>query len=107
MRRDGATVFEECLDQGLIDPATFGLTPAGETIASIVGATSLILAVDAERMGAPCQKCSAGPRMEIKIADDGLLEDLRDHVTEQVRANLQSRSIGIEPDGWPKIVQVR
>lgn len=45
--------------------------------------------------------------MEIKIADDGLLEDLRDHVTEQVRANLQSRSIGIEADGWPKIVQVR
>jgi hypothetical protein len=53
------------------------------------------------------RECSAAPRMEIKIADDGLLEDLREHVTEEVRAHLESRSIAIEPDGWEKIVQVR
>lgn len=33
LRRDGAIVFEECLDQGLINPATLSLTGAGETIA--------------------------------------------------------------------------
>lgn len=33
LRRDGAIVFEECLDRGLIDPATLKLTEAGETIA--------------------------------------------------------------------------
>jgi hypothetical protein len=30
--RDGAIVFEECLDRGLIDPATINVTPAGEVI---------------------------------------------------------------------------
>jgi predicted nucleotidyltransferase len=33
LRRDGAIVFEECLDRGLIDPATTKLTEAGEAIA--------------------------------------------------------------------------
>lgn len=33
LRRDGAIVFEECLDRGLIDPATLKLTEAGEVIA--------------------------------------------------------------------------
>jgi hypothetical protein len=29
LRRDDAIVFEECLDRGLIDPATLKLTEAG------------------------------------------------------------------------------
>lgn len=33
LRRDGAIVFEECLDRGLIDPKTLELTPAGEILA--------------------------------------------------------------------------
>lgn len=32
LRRDGAIVFEECLDRGLIDPVTLRLTDAGEAI---------------------------------------------------------------------------
>ncbi|KPH66087.1 hypothetical protein ADT71_08380 [Novosphingobium sp. ST904] len=31
-RRDGAIVFEECLDRGLIDPETMALTKAGEVV---------------------------------------------------------------------------
>jgi hypothetical protein len=33
LRRDGAIVFEECLDRGLIDPETLKLTDGGEAIA--------------------------------------------------------------------------
>lgn len=33
LRRDGAIIFEECLERGLIDPETLTLTPAGETLA--------------------------------------------------------------------------
>lgn len=33
LRRDGAIVFEECLDRGLIDPETLEITENGETIA--------------------------------------------------------------------------
>jgi len=34
LRRDGASVFEECLDRGLIDHETLKLTDSGEAIAS-------------------------------------------------------------------------
>lgn len=74
---------------------------------SIVGAISLILAVDAERMVRRARELPEKPGIEIEIADSGLIDDVRDNVIDEVRANLEARSVRIEPDGWEKTVEVR
>lgn len=73
---------------------------------AIVGAVSLVLAVDAERMLRRAREQSDAPRIEIQIAGDGLIDEIRVHVVDEIAKALRSRSVRIEPEGWAQTVAI-
>lgn len=74
---------------------------------SIVGVVSLILAVDAERMLRRARELPDAPGVEIRIAQEGLIDDVRVHVIDEIAKTLRSRAVRIEPEGCEQVVAIR
>ena len=74
---------------------------------SIVGAASLILAVDAERMIRRARNLPTMPAVQIRIIRDGLPDEIQVHVVDEIATILGSRTVRIEPDSVSPIVEVR
>lgn len=66
LRRDGAIVFEECLDRGLIDPDTLRLTDAGEAI-SRAKAKSRTPLSQASALRSELQALDEGTRTRVEL----------------------------------------
>jgi len=83
-----------------------GLSMAPSHAASIVGALSLLLAVDAEHMVRRANELVRVPKIEIRIGQSRC-SALQALIVDPIIKNLQSHAIRIEPADWTHEVEIR
>lgn len=83
-----------------------GVDMASSHAACIVGAVSLLLAVDAEHMIRRANELGRKPKVKIKIVQPSR-SALQALIVDPVIKNLRSRTIRIEPVGWAHEVEIR
>lgn len=83
-----------------------GVEMATSHAASIVGAVSLLLAVDAEHMVRRANELGQKPKINIKIGQPSR-SALQALIVDPVIKKLRSRAIRIEPVGWAHEVEIR
>jgi len=76
------------------------------SLASIIGAVSLILAVDAERMVRRAADLAVCPRIAISLTGSELPQTLQDFLVDPICDILQQRTVAIEPQGVERIVAI-